>query len=146
MHGNPVTFTSAGRTRLGFTFRPGLGSSMATTSATPYEDLRAGLARALRARRPACPPGETARLLLSYDGPTTALVGLSYDGERAVFHDRTAHRAIACRFDGSGLVDGAGVEIAAARDRAGFRRWIGKMGPAYWGWLNPRYRDALDDP
>lgn len=119
---------------------------MATTTAVPYDELRSSLASAIRARRAACPPGETARVLLSFDGDTTALIGLSFDGDRAVFHDLTTQEAIACRFDGSGLVDGTGVRIAAATDRAGVRRWVGKMGASYWGWLHPRYRDTSCDP
>lgn len=118
---------------------------MATSSPIPYEVLRSDLAKAIRSHRTRCPPVETARLLLRYDSATTALLGLSSDGERAVFHDRTDHQTIACRYDATGLIGGSGVRIAAARDDHGLRQWIAKMGSAYWGWLHPRYRDGPED-
>lgn len=119
---------------------------MATTASCSYDRLHSALASAIRRRRPECIPGETARVILSYDGPTNALVGVTADGERVIFHDRSTDRAIACRYDGDGLIRGSGAQIAACTDRRGFTRWVGKMGSAYWGWLHPRYRDSSTHP
>jgi len=119
---------------------------MATTASCSYDRLHSALASAIRRRRPECMPGETARILLSYDGATNALVGVTATGDRAIFHDRSADRAIACRYDDDGLIRGSGIRIAACTDRGGFTRWIDKMGPSYWGWLHPRYREPATDP
>ena len=119
---------------------------MAATTTPSYESIRTDLARAIRSRRPGCPPGETARLLLDIDGEPTELVGLSFNGSRVIVRDRTADHAIACRFDADGLIRGSGVPIATVSTDAGFVRWIGKLGSAYWGWLHPRYRTAGDPP
>lgn len=113
---------------------------MATSNVIPYESLRTDLAGAIRSNRTRCPPTETARLLLSYDSPATALIGLSTDAERVIYHDRTNHQAIASRFDEAGLIRGSGTRIAKTDDGSGLRRWIEKMGSTYWCWLHPRYR------
>lgn len=146
MHDPPGTFTFTDRGWPTFTVGLGKRYGMATTDTIAYDRLRSSLATEIRRRRPECIPGETARVLLSYDGPTNALVGLTADGERVVFHDRSSDRAIACRYDSDGLIRGSGVRIAACGGRRAFDRWIGKMGQAYWGWLHPRYREASSHP
>ena len=103
---------------------------MATSKTASYERVHSDLAEAIRSERRDCPPGETARVLLSFDTTTTALVGVSFDGERVVFHDRTSDHAIACRFTADGPVRRSGVRIAKPADGATISRWIRKMGPA----------------
>lgn len=119
---------------------------MATSTADSYERILFDLAGAIRSDRRDCPPGETARMLLSFETATSALVGLSSDGERVIFLDRTSDHAIACRFDTEGPVRGSGVRIAKLTEGSSVTRWVGKMGPAYWDWLHPRYRNAIDNP
>ena len=65
-----------------------------------YQAVRQALGRNLRALREDCPPMETARLLLSYDGPGQALVGLRHDGARAVYVQARGRDAVAVAFDG----------------------------------------------
>lgn len=113
---------------------------MASSKVTPYETLQSDLAKAIRSNRTRCPPTETARLLLSYDSPATALIGLSADAERVIYHDRTNQQAIASRFDETGMIRGSGIRIAETNDGHGLRWWIAMMGSTYWCWLHPRYR------
>lgn len=141
-----ITFTFTGFARLGFTSGSVEVPNMATSTTASYERVRSGLTGAIRSTRQDCPPGETARLLLSFDTATTALIGMSFDGGRVVFHDRTSDQAIACRFDTDGPIRGSGVRIAKLSDGSTISRWVRKMGPAYWVWLHPRYRDAFDHP
>jgi len=82
---------------------------------------------------------ETARLLLSYDGPSQPLVGVSYDGERAVFFDEGHRQAIAVRFDAAGPRASEGRPIATLGSRGAVTAWVGRM-RYYWGWRHPRYR------
>lgn len=112
---------------------------MATAADDPYEAVKADLARAIRTRRPDCPPGETARQLLAYDTPDhTHLVGIDHAGEKVVYRARASGEVIFVRFDSDGPADGGPV-MGSFEEGPGFGAWIAKTG-AYWGWLHPRYR------
>lgn len=112
---------------------------MATVADPPYETTLAELAEALRSLRPACPPRETARLLLAYDVPGhTHLVGLDHAGTKAVLVHCGGGYAVAVRFDDTGLADG-GARIAELVSAGAVDRWVRSM-TGYWGWLHPRYR------
>ena len=112
---------------------------MATTARHDFQAVRDELGRALRRLRHDCPPMETARVLLSYGGPGQPLVGVSYDGDRAVYFDEGGRQAIAVVFDGSGLEAREGRPIATLRPGGSVAAWVGRM-RYYWGWRHPRYR------
>jgi hypothetical protein len=112
---------------------------MAQAASQPIEQVRSDLARALRSLRSDCAPHETARQLLEYDHPGhTVLIGLDFEGSKAVLYHEVDRYAISIRFGPDGLAEG-GTEIASFRDGTGLRTWIKKM-RLYWGWLHPRYR------
>lgn len=119
---------------------------MATSTTEPYQTLRSDLAGTVRSTRSDCPPGETARVLLASDTATTDIVGISYDGARVVFHDRTTDQVVACRYDAEGLIGGSGVRLAHLDDGSSIARWVRAMGQTYWSWLHPRYRPGEVDP
>jgi hypothetical protein len=112
---------------------------MATATEPEFQAVKADLARALRRLRHDCPPTETARLLLSYDGPGQPLVGLRYDGERAVYYDERGRQAIATTFDPDGLDPWGGRPIVSLATGGSVAAWVGRM-RYYWGWRHPRFR------
>lgn len=112
---------------------------MASAAADPYEQVKDGLARAIRARRPEVPPGELARELLAYDVPEHShLVGIDRSGEKAAFYHCADRYVVFVRFGPDGLADG-GARLGSFDRGAGVEAWVEKMG-AYWGWVHPRYR------
>lgn len=112
---------------------------MASAAGASYEAVKAGLARAIRTRRRAEPPGELARELLAYHRPGHVhLVGIDHAGETAVYHAVEPNEAVFVTFDADGLADGGPV-MGSFDGVSAFEAWVAKMG-AYWGWRHPRYR------
>lgn len=113
---------------------------MALASSIPdYEAALDDLSRTIRTHRPACPPRETARLLLEYDAPGhTALVGVSHDVTRAVLYHERDRYVVGVDFGPDGL-DGGGPTLADFEFGSSVYSWVRRM-RAYWGWLNPRFR------
>lgn len=98
-----------------------------------------GLARAIRTLRRDCPPGETARELLSYDRPGhTALVGIRAGRRRALLHHERDRYAIWVEI-GPGGLDAYGLEAADFSDGPRFDRWL-EARRSELEWLHPRYR------
>ena len=112
---------------------------MARTETTDYRAVIDDLGRALRRLRADCPPVETARLLLSCDGPGQPLVGVRHDGARAVYFDERGRRAIAADFGADGLDRRRGRPIASLAAGTPVDGWVERM-EYYWGWRHPRYR------
>ena len=112
---------------------------MATTTSQDPEAIRSELGRALRRHRRYCPPMETARLLLSADGPGQRLVGLRYDGGRAAYFDERGGRVIAAFFGADGLDPRGGRPIATLQARGSVGDWADRM-RYYWAWRHPRFR------
>lgn len=112
---------------------------MSRATTPDFQAVRQALGRHLRTRRDDCPPMETARVLLSYDGPGQRLVGLRHDGERAVYVQARTREAIAVGFDAEGLDGRGGLPIAALREGTTVGGWVAKQ-PCYWAWVHPRYR------
>lgn len=112
---------------------------MATTAGTDFQAVRDELGRTLRRLRQDCPPMETARVLISYDGPGQPLVGVSYDGDRAVYFDEGSRQAVVVAFDATGLRAGEGRPVAALEPGGSVAAWVRRM-RYYWGWRHPRYR------
>ena len=112
---------------------------MATIANSDYRAVLDDLGRALRRRRRDCPPTETARLLLSCDGPGQPLLGLRRDGERAVYFDARGRRAVAVGFDADGLDPRGGRPIATLATAGAIDGWVERM-RYYWAWRHPRYR------
>lgn len=111
---------------------------MATTN-SDFQALVGELGRTLRRLRRACPPMETARLLLSVDRPGQRLVGVRYDGGRAAYFDERGRQVIAVYFDADGLDPRGGRPIATLGEPGDLDGWIDRM-RYYWGWRHPRYR------
>ena len=82
---------------------------------------------------------ETARRLLTYDGPGQPIVGVRHDGERAVYFDERGRRALAVWFDADGLDPRGGRPIASLSATGSVDGWVERM-RAYWAWRHPRYR------
>ena len=82
---------------------------------------------------------ETARLLLSYDGPGQPIVGLRHDGSRAVYFDAGGRRAIAVGFDADGLDPRGGRPIATLSTAGSVEGWTEQM-RYFWAWRHPRFR------
>lgn len=78
-------------------------------------------------------------MLLSYDGPGQPLVGVSYDGDRAVYFDEGGRQAIAVAFDATGLEAEEGRPVATLDHGGSVAAWVRRM-RYYWGWTHPRYR------
>lgn len=112
---------------------------MALTASPDHRAVVGDLGRTLRRLRQDCPPVETARVLLSYDGPGQPLVGLRHDGERAAYFDERGRRVIAVGFDADGPDPRGGRPIASLSTAGGVEGWIERM-RYYWGWRHPRYR------
>ena len=112
---------------------------MATFARADYRAAMDDFGRAIRGFRQDCPPMETARVLLSYDGPGQPLVGLRYDGERAVYFDEGGRQAVAVTFDADGLDPRGGRPIASLAAAGAVEGWIDRM-RYYWGWRHSRYR------
>lgn len=112
---------------------------MARARTAGYQDVKHDLGRALRSLRHDCPPMETARLLLSYDGPGQRLVGLRHDGERVVYFQASSRDAIAVQLESDGLDERGGLPIANLSERVSLERWVEKM-RYFWGWRHPEYR------
>lgn len=112
---------------------------MAVAVNEPYEKAKHELTITIRKLRSGCIPGETAREILTYDTPgQTHLVGIDYEGSKAVFYSCRGNEVIFVRFGPQGLADGG--PCTGSFDRGpGFEAWIEKMA-AYWGWLHHRYR------
>ena len=113
--------------------------SKAQVPKADYQEVQHDLARTLRSLRDDCPPHETARLLLSYDGTGLDLVGIRHDGERAIYFDESSQDAIAVFFGPEGLDDRGGRAIAHLGRRVSLELWTEKM-RYYWGWRHPRVR------
>lgn len=112
---------------------------MASTARTDFQALVEELGRTLRRLRQDCPPMETARLLLSADGPGQRLVGVRYDGERAAYFDEGGRRAIAVFFGADGLDPRGGRPIATLSADGALEEWAERT-RYYWGWRHPRFR------
>lgn len=112
---------------------------MASTADYDFQAVRSGLGRALRRHRQDCPPTETARLLLTADGPGQRLVGLRYDGERAAYFDERGRQVLAVFFDADGLDPRGGRPIATLPGGRSVGRWAARM-RYYWAWRHPRFR------
>ena len=82
---------------------------------------------------------ETARLLLSADGPGQRLVGVRYDGERAAYFDSRGRRVLAVFFDAEGLDPRGGRPIATLQAQGAVAAWAERM-RYYWAWRHPRFR------
>jgi len=82
---------------------------------------------------------ETARLLLSADGPGQRLVGVRYDGERAAYLDERGRRVIAVFFGADGLDRRGGRPIATLSVGGTVEAWAERM-RYYWAWRHPRFR------
>lgn len=103
-----------------------------------YKSTRQELSRAIRRCREDCPPGETARLILSYDHPDVVhVVGLP-DASRAVLYHCENRRAAAFEFGPEGLND-MGIEVQDFGPGWDIEKWISRTYPD-WTWLHPRYR------
>lgn len=112
---------------------------MASAADEPYEQVKNGLARAIRSLRDDGAPGEMARQLLTYDTPDhTHLVGVDRRGEKAVFYHCVDRYAVFVRFGADGLADG-GARLGSFERGMGVAAWVRKM-DAYWGWVHPRYQ------
>jgi len=112
---------------------------MASAATPNFQAVKAELGRTIRRFRQDCPPMETARQLLSYDGPGQRLIGIRYDGGRAVYFDEGGRRAIAISFDAAGPASRGGLPIATLETEGALGAWVEKT-RYYWGWRNPRYR------
>lgn len=112
---------------------------MATASTPDFQVVKADLGRAIRRLRLEGQPMETARLLLSYDGPGQPLVGIRYDGERAVYYDERRGLAVGVVFDSDGLDPRAGRPVASLPDGGSVAGWVERT-RYYWGWRHPRFR------
>lgn len=112
---------------------------MVDLATADYQAVRRGLGRALRRLRDDCPPMETARLLLSYDGPGQPLVGVRYDGGLAVYFDEAGRRAIGVAFDADGPAARRGRPVATLDAGGSVAAWV-ERARYYWGWRHPRYR------
>lgn len=112
---------------------------MPRATTADYQAVRHELGRRLRALRDDCRPMETARVLLSYDGPGQRLVGLRHDGERAVYFQAATREAIAVYVDVDGLDRRGGRPIATLSARGSVGGWAERM-RYYWAWRHPRYR------
>lgn len=112
---------------------------MATNTAPDFQAVKDDLGRTLRRLRRDCPPMETARLLLSYDGPGQLLVGARYDGERAVYYDEGSRQAVGVFFDSDGLDPREGLPIASIAEGGSVTGWADRM-RYFWGWRHPRFR------
>ena len=82
---------------------------------------------------------ETARLLLSADGPGQRLVGIRYDGGRAAYYDERGGRVLAVFFGADGLDPRGGRPIATESGRVAVEAWAERM-RYYWAWRHPRFR------
>lgn len=109
------------------------------TTAEQYQAVFDELARVIRTLRRDCPPGETARELLSYDRPGhTALVGIRSNGRRALLHHERDRYAISVEITADGI-DAYGLEAADFSEDLRFDRWLEAKRPRL-AWLHPRYR------
>lgn len=112
---------------------------MAPAAESPYEQVKADLARTLRRLRRDGAPDELARQLLAYDTPDhTHLVGIDRTGETAVLYHCDDRYAVFVRLEPDGLAEG-GARLGSFDRGPGVAAWAEKMA-AYWGWRHPRYR------
>lgn len=112
---------------------------MASATSTDYQAVQRDLGRGLRTLREDCPPLETARVLLSYDGNGQRLVGVRRDGERAVYFQESSREGVSVGFDGDGLNGSGGRPIANLSPSTSIGLWVEKT-RYHWGWRHPRYR------
>jgi hypothetical protein len=116
--------------------RDGSGTESSGDGTDPFAVYR-GLFGAVAERRRGVHADAMARRLLRHERGTRSLVGVTADGERAVYYAPSARTLVVVEFDADGVA--TTVQETLARDLDDPAAWVDVRGDDL-AWVHPRHR------